>query len=154
MVLLMLSLAQFAATTSVDVSQIRPIQMLKLERLTIAMAEHEGWICPGDKNYQNGSVSFRNNNPGNLRSSPLEIGVRDGFALFRTEADGWAGFRWDIAQKARGQTMTKLSGNSTLSDLIHVWAPSSDGNDPDGYLASILRMTGFSAEMKLFELLQ
>lgn len=127
--------------------------MLKLERLTLAMAEHEGWDPNAENRGQRGSVAFRNNNPGNLRSSPFQIGTRDGFALFNTEADGWAAFRWDIRQKAKGQTITGLNGRSTLRDLIHTWAPTEDGNDPDCYLQSVLHMTGFTAEMTLAEFL-
>lgn len=127
--------------------------MLKLERLTLAMAEHEGWLIPNEQNCPNGSIAYRNNNPGNLRKSPFSVGTIGGFALFKTEADGWAAFRWDIRQKAIGNTSTGLNGNSTLRDLIHTWAPTEDGNDPNSYLHNVMQMTGFSADMKLAEFL-
>lgn len=128
--------------------------MLKLERLAYAMAEHEGWGTQIDTPATSGTASFRNHNPGNLRASPFEVGKSFGFSIFRTDMDGFAALKWDIMQKAKGNTTTGLNGNSTLSDLIHVWAPSQDGNNPQSYLQDVLHMTGFIATMKLSELLR
>jgi hypothetical protein len=128
--------------------------MLKLERLTLAMAEYEGWLHPLADPKGIGSRSFRNNNPGNLRVSPFSVGVRDGFAVFNSEADGFAAFRWDIMQKAKGNTSTGLNGDSTLKQLIYVWAPPADNNHTENYLAAVLKMTGFTAETRLTELVK
>lgn len=127
--------------------------MLKLERLMYAMAETEGWAPPGKSKAVGGSASFRRNNPGNLRASPFAVGSENGFAVFNTDQDGFAALKWDLIQKSAGNTSTGLSGKSTLEDLIHVWAPASDGNDPAGYLQSVLTKTGFPATMRLAELL-
>jgi len=73
--------------------------------------------------------------------------------VFRTEQDGWAAFRWDIRQKAQGKTVTGLDGDSTLRELIFVWAPPQDGNNTEAYLSDVLRMTGFNENMRLSEFL-
>ena len=154
---LMEQLPHFSQSSQLIISassqDLLPPPMLKLERLMLAMAEHEGWFYPKEQGYAIGSKSYRNNNPGNLRASPFSISIQDGFAVFKTEADGWAGFKWDLIQKAKGNTTTGLGPNSTIRDLIHKWAPVSDGNQPNLYLVHVLQMTGFPETMTLREFL-
>lgn len=128
--------------------------MLKLERLTLAMAEFEGWNTSIENKNGIGSISWRNNNPGNLRSSPFGYGIKDGFVVFNTEAAGWAAFRWDIIQKANGNTSTGLNGQSTLRDLIFKWAPASDNNYPENYLKAVVKMTGIDENTTLAEIIK
>ena len=137
------------ATTSVRESQLTKINMFKIERLMYAMAEFEGWRDPIASNTGEGSRSFRHNNPGNLRSSPFEIGNKDNFSVFNTTADGFAGFKWDLIQKCKGKTVTGLNSQSTLRDLIYKWAPPADNNTPELYLNAVIKMTGFTADTKL-----
>ena len=128
--------------------------MLTLERLTLAMAEFEGWSTLVENKNGTGSVSWRNNNPGNLRASPFSDEEKNGFVVFKTEADGWAAFRWDIMQKARGKTSTGLNGQSTLRDLIFIWAPASDNNYPENYLKAVVQMTGIDEKTTLAEIIK
>jgi hypothetical protein len=129
-------------------------KMLKLERLMLAIAEQEGWTNSIENPNLIGSRSWRNKNPGNLRSSPFAAGTRDRFAVFNTEALGWEALRWDILQKAKGNTVTGLNGKSTLSQLIHVWAPPSDNNDSLAYIRNIVKMTGIPADTTLDEIVK
>lgn len=117
------------------------------------MAEVEGWTPSGPSPSMTGSRSYRNHNPLNLRASPFAVAIKDNFAVFASDADGFAAARWDIRQKARGNTSTGLNGESTLRELIRVWAPSEDGNDPASYLQHVVHMTGFREDMKLKEFL-
>jgi hypothetical protein len=126
---------------------------LKIDRLILAMAEHEGWRAPGDEGFPSGSRSFRNHNPLNLRSSPFEHNKQDGFSVFRNDAIGFLAAQYDIMQKAKGNTVTKLGPASTLRDLIFTWAPKSDGNNPEAYLQSVIQMTGFKESMTLKEII-
>jgi hypothetical protein len=128
--------------------------MFKLEQLALAMITVEGWYWTGQKSYAQGSRSFRNHNPGNLRSSPFQVGNDGGFAVFRTDLEGWQAMIWDLQNKALGKTITGLNGNSTLKDLIWKWAPPSDNNNSQAYLNAVCRMTGFLPTMKLKELLE
>lgn len=127
--------------------------MLKIQRLALAIAEQEGWKSPTQAGNACGSRSWRNNNPGNLRSSPLQIGTDGGFAVFKTDMGGFAALEWDLTQKCKGNTSTGLSPKSTLRDLIFKWAPPSDGNNSEAYLMNVEKMTGFDESTTLGSLL-
>lgn len=103
--------------------------MTRLEALCAAIQKNEGWYPL--------SRSWRNNNPGNLRSSPFAASVSGGFARFASYASGWLGLWWDVWMKCQGKTVTGLGPNSTLQDLARVWAPTSNANDPDQYAAKL-----------------
>jgi len=118
------------------------------------MAEHEGWFAPGENGHNLGSRSYRNHNPGNLRSSPFARKIDGNFAVFTNDMIGWNAMQWDIIQKARGNTVTALDGKSTLAELIEVWAPRDDNNNPISYLLDVVARTGFKPTMKLAELLE
>jgi len=125
----------------------------KIWRLMYAMAAVEGWALPEPATGYPGSASFRRNNPGNLRASPLLHTTDNNFAVFIDEFTGWAAFKYDLTQKAKGNTVTGLTGESTLRDLIFKWAPPSDNNDSEKYLQRVLQYSGMSEGTKLKELL-
>jgi hypothetical protein len=126
-------------------------RLLDLQRV---MAEHEGWIYdrPETKDKNEESLAFRNNNPGNLRSSPFQIGQRNGFAYFYNEEVGKMAHVWDLYKKCIGETSTGLNGESTLKDLIYKYAPPSE-NDSERYLQVVEARTGLDRGIKLKELL-
>jgi len=104
----------------------------RIEALADAIMAFEGWH-PGDRPY-------RNRNPGDLRFSPLAIDTdRGGYAVFDTFAHGYRGLLQDLHAKCSGNTVTDLEPTSTLQDLINVWAPSSDHNDPHRYVDFVAR---------------
>lgn len=112
--------------------------MNKLDAVCFAILKFEGFT-PGAST-QEGSQSYRSNNPGNLRAGKGEIGKSDaGFAVFASFADGWEALHYDITVKCSGNSRAKLpdgrrlSKSSTLYDLFHVYAPSSDNNHPIEY---------------------
>ena len=127
----------------------------KLVNLTNAMVGFEGWHPGGVSGGQAGvaSVSYRNHNPGNLRFSIFELGKRDGFSYFYNDSTGMFAMRFDIMRKSQGKTVTRLNGESTLKDLIEVYA-AAKGQTLTNYLAYIEEMTGFKPEMKLKELVK
>lgn len=106
-----------------------------------AMQKHEGYFI--------GSRSWRNNNPGNLRWSRFMVKQVSGFASFASFADGWLALWYDLNGKCTGKTITNLKPTSTLADLIYVWAPAKDGNNPEGYIAHVCALTGFSRDTAL-----
>lgn len=126
---------------------------LKLDRLTLAMASHEGFNAIGPGVPPGGNRAYRNHNPGNLTASPFAIGSDGRFAIFAHDMDGFAAMRLDIRKKALGQTTTGLNGNSTLKDLIDVWDSGDLPITRKQYLEDVLTKTGFAATMKLSELL-
>ena len=123
--------------------------MFKLERLIYAIAEKEGWTPQNTFENKTATISYRNHNPGNLRSSPFESGKAGGFSVFKTDIDGFNALKWDITQKAKGNTVTKLNGESTIRDLIFVYAPPEDNNNSEQYLKDIIKMTGLEESTKL-----
>ncbi len=84
-----------------------------------------------------GSLTWRANNPGALRSSQLtkrmgEIGVTaNGFAIFPDEETGRR------AQLAL--LKTPRYQNKTIAQAINIYAPASDGNNPQSYAAKVAR---------------
>lgn len=108
---------------------------IPFEALAKAIQYHEGWY--------EGSRSWRNNNPGNLRyaGQMKAIGMdNQGFAIFATYGDGFDAL---IAQ-------LKLDAlrhpEWTLVDFLSNYAPSSDGNNVSAYVSSVvdsLRKSGY-----------
>lgn len=95
------------------------------------------------------SMSWANNNPGNMEAGAFArahgaIGSDGRFAIFPTVEAGFD------ASKA----LLKSSGysNLSLSQVIHKWAPKSDGNDPDGYTTQVSGKTGISSDARMNQL--
>ena len=124
----------------------------KVDRLMLAMAEHEGWVPLTATQADYGSRAYRHHNPGNLRRSPFAHSVVDGYAVFQNDIVGWNAFHWDLMQKARGQTVTKLGPKSTLRDLIFTWAPPSDNNNSEAYLQDVVKKSGLPETITLAEI--
>jgi len=96
-------------------------EKIPVRKLAESMAGFEGF-------YSKNSLAQRNNNPLNLRWSKYMTEKRGGFAFFDTPELGWSAGEYDLACKCRGKTRTGLTGESTIRDLIYVWAPVSDNN--------------------------
>lgn len=126
----------------------------KLYRLGLAIAMYEGWFAgpSGRDGNSYPSVSYRNHNPGNLRSSFFQLGQRDGFAFFYNDDVGFSALLYDLLIKASGKSTTGLKADSTLRELIFKYAPPVE-NDSEAYLSFILQQTGFSADLRLKDLL-
>lgn len=99
-----------------------------------------------------GSVSQRNNNPGNLRYSPMQSGKKDGFAYFDTYDKGLEALMYQIALAAEGKSRSYRS-DMTLLEFFNTYAPSSDNNQPSVYYNFIIKETGFDRTMKLSQLI-
>jgi hypothetical protein len=108
-----------------------------------------------------GSRAFRNNNPGNLRSSgDLGFATRydqtkdsaDKYGVFSSYAVGRAALEADIRAKMLGHTRSGLGPDSTLLDLFKVYAPSSDANDPVSYATEVAEGIGATISTTLGDL--
>jgi len=84
-----------------------------------------------------------NKNPGGLKYSPFQVGRKNGFSVFKTELDGFNSLVWDLEQKVKGNTRTKLNKKSTILEFAKVWAPKEDGNNPFKYAENLVRICGF-----------
>lgn len=97
-----------------------------IEAVADAIMAYEGW--------KPGSVSYRNRNPGNLRSSQFAtyVGV-DGFAEFDSLVNGYIGLKGDLRAKFSGKNEHGITGDTTLLGLMQVYAPAADKNVPLAY---------------------
>jgi murein DD-endopeptidase MepM/ murein hydrolase activator NlpD len=100
------------------------------------IANHEGFLSGASR------VAVQNNNPGNLRYSPLQDGTRDGFAYFSTLEKGWQALRNDVVIKASGQSKVLTKKNATILDFCEVYAPRKDNNNPLAYAKSLVSFCG------------
>ena len=112
-----------------------------LEDLAQAIREYEGY-------YLN-SVSDRNNNPGNLRYSVYQDGMRDGFAYFSTYELGWKALLHQLTIAADGRSNV-YHPEMNLYEFFNVYAPSF-ANSPDLYAENVIKQLGIDPDMKLKE---
>lgn len=95
---------------------------------------------------QNGHLTWRNNNPGNLEFGQFAkdhgaIGVNNNFAVFPDMKTG------ENAQVAR--LKTKMYQSQSIAGAIEQYAPKEAHNDPVKYIEAVTKWTGMSAEKKL-----
>lgn len=114
----------------------------KLTRLANAIASFEGA-------YTISSRAWRNHNPGNLRWSIFSDSQKDEFAVFDNYWEGYFALLFDLWSKCSGNTTTDLGPESTISELLHVYAPPSDNNPTEAYITFVTNHTGFPKETKL-----
>ena len=98
-----------------------------------------------------GSRSFRNNNPGNLKYG--EFAKRMGAT--GADSGGFARFP-DYASGRKAQESLLFNSDSyknlTIGQAIARWAPGSDGNDPAGYAAQMAKAAGVGVDTKMSDL--
>jgi hypothetical protein len=104
--------------------------MSGLEALFDAMSWEEG--------HQPHDRSKRNRNPLNLRGSHYSHTVDDGgYCVFGSIVDGVAAGLADLQEKCDGRNAHGLGPASTLQELIDVFAPRSDRNNPSAYALAV-----------------
>lgn len=98
-----------------------------------------------------GTLVDKNNNPGNLRDPKTGA-----FRTFTSPQEGIAAMERDIFAKVNGQSpasRAKLGRDATtLKELISVYAPKEDSNNPDSYAAAVARQLGVSPDEPLANL--
>lgn len=127
-----------------------------LESFCTAIRNFEGYYAPGENpKFPNGSLSWRNRNPGNCRYSPVGYDPKYGlvkrdsnnFAIFKDHETGWLYLNNFVRAKA------KQFPHYTIFDYISkIHAPSSDGNDPLRYATWVAERVGVSVAYKLIDL--
>lgn len=103
--------------------------------LAESIARFEGYFVSG-------SVAQRNNNPGNLRSGPRQIGTdAKGYAIYATAEDGYADLDAQIDRNIdRGLTLREFFGGKP--GVYAGYAPAADSNDPGHYADIVAGWTG------------
>lgn len=116
----------------------------RLYDLAVEMRHEEGYF----KN----SRSWRNNNPGNLRGTPLKIGAYlddDNYLKFPDYHSGMYAMLFDLHCKCFGKTSTGLGPDSSLGELIHAYAPAADSNNPVSYAGHVAARLDVKVETRL-----
>ena len=119
----------------------RGLGAVTVPSLASAIAQMEGYNTPG-------TLAARNNNPGNLRSGPGQVGTSGGFAVFPDAATGWAALDNQISVNAsRGLTLNEFFAGKP--GVYAGYAPSADSNDPAHYAAFVASQTGADPNVPL-----
>jgi len=112
--------------------------MANLSTIADAIQRQEG--------YYQGSLAYRNNNPGNLRYAGQTGATQGagGFAYFPDYASGRAALENQIRLDAlRGKT---------LAEFLHKYAPASE-NDTDSYITNMTAWTGIQPGQRLIDVI-
>lgn len=119
--------------------------------LASAIQQMEGWYPPGSVvggvSYPQGSLSYRNNNPGNLRPGSLAVGAtgsNGGYAVFPDFQTGW--------NALLGLIQSSMYWNLTLVQFFSTYAPAADNNNPAAYAASVAQSLGVDANTPISQL--
>lgn len=114
--------------------------------LAAAIQQYEGWFPPGAQ-FPQGSLSYRNNNPGNLRPGSLAVGatgVNGGYAVFPDYQTGW--------NALVGLIQSNQYYGDTLTQFFQTYAPAADNNNPAAYAAGVAAQLGVDANTPISQL--
>lgn len=117
--------------------------MNEIQNLASAIATKEGWFATAN------DIPKEDNNPGDLRASPLDRTKPLGFVKFNSPQEGIATLYWQILFYA-------LRG-ATARTCIQAWAPptgADGGNDTAAYLADVQKWTGLDLDVPLWNYLK
>lgn len=130
-----------------------PLADKKLEKWALAIQAFEDYVKPGER-YRDGtmapegSLSYRNNNPGNLRWSPFQAGVRNNFSFFNTYQEGYNALIHQLRIAADGRSSV-YRPDMTILEFFEKYAPSSDNNWPRVYAQYVADRIGVPIETKI-----
>lgn len=114
--------------------------------IAAAIGQMEGANSPG-------TLAARNNNPGNLRAGPGQVGTdANGFAIFPDLATGTAALNNQINLNiSRGLTLQQFFGG--LPGVYAGYAPSADSNNPTQYANFVASQAGIPSDVPLSQLM-
>jgi len=96
----------------------------------------------------------RNNNPWNVKIGDVGYGVDDKwFTIFPDANTGFNSMINDISAKVNGQSQAAINKlwrqANTLKEMISVYAPAEDQNDPNSYAQAVAKQMGISPDEPL-----
>lgn len=122
-----------------------------LKEWALAIQEFEGYMNP--KQYPPyGTLSYRQNNPGNLRWSPFEDSNKNNFSVFSSYEKGFEALLHQLRIAATGESRV-YTPTMTLQRFFEVYAPSSDNNYPAKYAAYVARRLGVTTGILIKDLI-
>ena len=110
--------------------------MTPTEALADCIMSFEGWIPKGQSNaIPNGSRSWRNRNPGNLRPfNQTQARDADNYRVFNSLVDGFSSLLADLNHKLQ----IDFAPQDTLLSVMSKYAPVGDNNNPTTYTIFIV----------------
>jgi hypothetical protein len=109
-----------------------------LDAMALTIAWREGPLRPPNRN-------FRNCNPGNLRSPRAPAHDTGGYDVYPDFVSGYQALLADLAAKfTDGKNAHGLGQSSTLLELMKIYAPWEDANNPASYAAFIAEWLGLA----------
>ena len=118
---LRLAVLKLVSLMLVGTAEAQPIRVPapnKIDRFAHAIARAEGFNVPG-------SIPNRLHNPGDITASsvvyPGQLGVQKGYAVFRSDKDGWAALKNQIQRMIDG-TSTRYDQSMTFAQIARVYA--------------------------------
>ena len=118
-----------------------------VDSFCLAIQKHEGWY--------EGSRSWRNNNPGNIRyvGQAKAVGSdKNNFAIFANYQDGFDCLKNMIKNAATGLSRVYFP-DDTIKDFFSKYAPSYDNNDSLHYAEVVADALGVSVDFKIKNLI-
>lgn len=115
----------------------------KLDLWCEAIKDHEGWY--------EGSRSYVNNNPGNLRYAGQMLAIKadnKNFCVFPTYQDGYMALRNMLVNACTGKSQI-YNPEMSLIDFYNKYAPSSDNNDPNAYAEAVAKAMGVDPSIQI-----
>lgn len=128
-------------------NQLITLLMLNKEKqiaMALAMKEFEGYAAPGEKArdgkvYPEGTLSWKNRNPGNLKWSRFMAGVKNGHAYFTTYDDGWRALLFQIEIAFDGRSKV-YKPTDTLYDFFKKYSEANSKEYAE-FIATALKVT-------------
>lgn len=101
--------------------------------------------------YSIGSLSQRQNNPGNLRSWG-KVPVKNGYCFFFSADEGWRALRTQVEKNVnRGLTLQEFFGGKP--GVYGGYSPAADKNNPHGYAQFVAGKVGIPDDVALDSLI-
>lgn len=130
----------------------------RIVELAHAIKDFEVYAKPGETvrgiHFPNGSISYRNNNPGNLRWSYMQDGQKGGYAYFDTYGEGWEALLHQLRIAADGRSSVynpedTLWNEDDKKGFFNKYAPSSDNNHPKNYAEFVAKRLGVGLDYQI-----
>jgi hypothetical protein len=127
----------------------------KIFKVAYAITQAEGWIARAkNASYPQGSRSYRNHNPGNLRASIYQIAQEDNFAVFENDMIGIYAVVYQLTLYANGGS-ANVKPTDTIAVAISKYNGTTIGTPAfNNYMSIVEKMSGVSRNDQIRSLFQ
>ncbi len=123
-----------------------PARKIAVDRFCEAIQAYEGWFPPGSVGYPKGSISYRNNNPGNIK------GLDGKFLVFKTYAEGFT-YLLNYVTRVKTNQHSAYPKDCSILQFFRVYAPTADSNSPQTYANFVATKIGVTTDFLVKDLI-